>query len=149
MLRGLINKVGSFQQDDSARVEVTSNLRGAFPNRLGILSVRNQSTFSVSVDPMSDGRYSGILHFSIPDPFEVRNAGRPSNVVWKYDKQQLVFDEFGPGEILMQVVLPEKYRGRKFVVLSIKTAESGDIVEKVPILSVPPLSSMSSVEPEV
>lgn len=111
------------------------------------LLLQPEAEFSLVYQITEDDPYSGTLEFRTPDPFEIKNRGRPDNMEWKSDVQEISADEVeGEDIILMKAVLPSQYRGKKKGKIEIIERSSGEKTKlcEQQIVSDPPLNHTSS-----
>lgn len=110
------------------------------PDVTDVLLLRPTAKFTVSLEYLVDESYCGSIQFHTPDPFEVRNQGRPKFTEWDYQNQILEINGFsGEEDILMKVVLPEKYRGEKTSCVTVTESSTACVLCRCIMKSDPPL----------
>lgn len=137
--------VGGFR---TTNLGITVNLvpRDTSPGSEDLL-LQPEAKFSLEYQITGDDPYSGTLRFQAPDPLEVKNRGRPDNMEWRSDIQEISANEVeGEDLVLMKVVLPSQYRGKvrgKIEVVECSGSKETKLCEH-PIVSDPPLTHTSS-----
>ncbi|TKX47535.1 hypothetical protein EXE41_04740 [Halorubrum sp. SD690R] len=77
------------------------------------LLLQPEAKFNLKYQIADDSSYSGTLRLQAPDPLKIKNRGRPKDIEWKSDRQEISATGVqGEGIILMKVLLPSQYRGR-------------------------------------
>lgn len=106
------------------------------------LLMQPEASFDLKYQIEKNRSYSGVLEFRTPDPFEIRNRGRPDSMEWDSNNQKILADQVKKdGRIQMKVVFPSQYRGQKSGQIKI-IEQSRDVERKLrehPIVSDPPL----------
>lgn len=111
------------------------------------LLLQPEAEFILDYQITEEDAYCGVLEFRTPAPIEVQNRARPDDLEWKSDQGEISATEIKHGDlILMKVVLPSQYRGKKRGKIEI-IERSGGVETKLcehPVVSDPPLTHTSS-----
>lgn len=113
------------------------------------LLLQPEAKFALKCDFSDYKFYSGVLDIQTPDPFEVKNRGRPNSMGWDSDDGEISVEEAkGLDIILMKVILPSQYRGKKLGKIEIFERVGDEKTKRCEhrLKSDPPLTHTSSEE---